>query len=458
MTVAVDTPPQTRPTRVRYRVLGWFCALSTITYIDRVCIKQVQGDMQTDLGLSSGQFSWAFAAFSLSYALFEMPTGWLGDRFGPKRVLLRIVLCWLLFTCLTGLVVGTGLFAFLMLLSVRFLFGAGEAGAYPNIARGTRNWFPFAERGRAQGLVWTFGRWGGAIAPLLIIALTAPFNELGLQGWRFGFVLLGVLGLVWVWGFAVYFRDQPRQHPDVNEPELAWIEKDGNAALKPAPLSWRTMLSSRTLWILSVMYFCSNAGWSIFITYDSKYLETNLHLSGWQLHLASGTPLFLGGLGCLLGGMLTDRQVRFWGRRWGRTLQGLIAYGLAMILFFLVFGLTTSAPLLAFCCLAFASFVKDFAMPASWATTIDIGHRYSGTVAGFMNMIGNLGMVMAAPIGEAIARGAAVDGEMNWTAAIPFYAAMFGVSCVCWLFINPRRVIVYAPDDERRLREAGMLS
>jgi MFS family permease len=447
------------PSRVRFTVLAWFCGLSMITYIDRVCIKQVQGDMQSDLGLTGRQFAWAFSAFALAYALFEIPTGWLGDRLGPKKVLIRIVLCWLFFTAMTGLVFGTGITALVMLLCVRFLFGAGEAGAYPNMARGTRNWFPFAERGRAQGMIWTFGRWGGALAPVLIMALTLPFDALGFQGWRFGFVLLAVLGLVWVWGFYIWFRDRPREHPAVNAEELAIIEHGtGASSSAPAPLSWRAMLTSRTLWILSFMYFCSNAGWSVFITYDTQYLKTNLWLSGWELHVMSGMPLFLGGIGCVLGGMLTDRQVRYWGRRWGRTGQGFIAYGLGAAFFLLTIVFTTSSPPLAFACLCLASFSKDLAIGASWATTIDIGHRYSGTVAGFMNSIGNLGTVFAAPMAHWIARSWSVDGTTeNWTAAIGFYAVMYVIACGCWMFIDPRQVVVYSPSDRERLKAEGVL-
>jgi MFS transporter, ACS family, glucarate transporter len=457
-TVVETATATTAPTRVRYGMLAWFCALSMITYVDRVCIKQVQDPMQRDLGLTGSQFSWTFSAFALAYALFEIPTGWLGDRLGPKKVRIRIVVCWLIFTALTGLVFGGGVVALVMLLAVRFLFGAGEAGAYPNIARGTRNWFPFAERGRAQGLVWTFGRWGGAVAPLLIMLLMVPFDALGWQAWRFGFILLAVLGLVWVWGFVVWFRDQPRDHPAVNAAEIAHIEAGGGSGAKPAPLSWATMLRSPTLWVLSVMYFCSNAGWSVFITYDTKYVETNFHLTGWIVPLMSGMPLFFGGIGCWLGGRLTDRQVQHWGRRWGRTAQGFGAYFLGMIFFVLVIVFTGISPLPAFTCLCLASFVKDFAMGASWATTIDIGHRYSGTVAGFMNMIGNLGTVFAAPMGHWIARRWSLDGDTeNWTAAIAFYAVMFGIACVCWLFINPRRVVVYSPEDRERLKAEGIL-
>jgi ACS family glucarate transporter-like MFS transporter len=460
--IAMSQPPVELPniaaTRVRYAVLAWFCGLSMITYIDRVCIKQVQGDMQQDLGLSGSQFAWTFSAFALAYALFEIPTGWLGDRIGPKKVLVRIVLCWLFFTALTGLIVGTGLAALVMLLVVRFLFGAGEAGAYPNMARGTRNWFPFAERGRAQGLIWTFGRWGGALAPVLIMAIVLPFEALGLQGWRFGFVGLALLGLIWVWGFLGSFSDQPREHRAVNDAELTIIEGGRPSSPNHAPLSWRTMLSSRTLWILSIMYFCSNAGWSVFITYDTRYLESSLHMSGWQLHVLSGMPLFLGGVGCVLGGLITDRQVRYWGRRWGRTAQGFVAYGLGVAFFVLTIRYTSNYPMVAFACLCLASFAKDLAIAASWATTIDIGHRYSGTVAGFMNSVGNLGTVFAAPMGHWVARRASPDGMTeNWTAAIGFYAVMFAIACVCWLFIDPRRVVVYSPRDHERLKAEGVL-
>lgn len=453
---ALESPPTMVPSRVRYTVLAWFCTLSMITYIDRVCIMQVQESMMLDLGLIKADgsfdtetFSWAFAAFALAYAMFEVPTGWLGDKLGPKKVLVRIVLCWLLFTALTGLVTGL-----IMLVVIRFLFGAGEAGAYPNIARGTRNWFPFSERGKAQGMIWTFGRWGGAVAPILIVALTYPFDALGLQGWRFAFILLGVLGVFWVGGFSTYFKDTPREHPGVNEAELELIEKGASSSQKPAPISWRTILSSRTLWALSFMYFCSNAGWSFFITYVPRYFR-ELGLSGWQLHVVSGLPLLFGGFGCLLGGYLTDRQVRVWGRRWGRTGQGLVAYFLGASFFLLAGVMTQNYGFLAVALICLASFVKDLAMAASWATTIDIGHRYSGTVAGLMNTVGNLGTVVMAPLVAFLV--AELPKEQRWSASLPYYATMFFIASVCWLFINPRRVIVYAPEDERRLRVEGMI-
>jgi ACS family glucarate transporter-like MFS transporter len=340
-------PSPSGASRVRYGVLGWMCALSMITYIDRVCIKQVGGDMRLALDISERDFAWVFSAFGLAYALFEVPSGWLGDRLGPRKVLCRIVLCWSLFTALTGCVfaftLDTGwrlplpgwladafdsdaltvplvFNGFVLLLLIRFLFGLGEAGAYPNIARALRNWFPFSRRGFAQGLLWMCGRWGGAFAPMLI-GLFA-----WLYGWRGAFFTFGVFGVVWVVLFARWFRDTPQEHPSVNAGELALLAETGRAGEKPPPLSWKTMLSSPTLWFLSGMYFLSNAGWCFFITWDVEYYHKVLHLDGHELRLASGAPLFCGGVACLLGGFLTDRQVRVWGRRWGRTLQGFAAY------------------------------------------------------------------------------------------------------------------------------------
>jgi ACS family glucarate transporter-like MFS transporter len=437
-------PDVEQPTKVRYWVLGWLCTLSMITYIDRVCIMQVQDDMKRDLGLSNADFGWAFSAFALAYAAFEVPTGWLGDRIGPRKVLTRIMLCWLAFTALTGAV-----WNWTSLIVVRFLFGAGEAGAYPNIARATKNWFSYQQRGLAQGLIWTFGRWGGAIAPVLIGLLAAPW------GWRGAFVILGLLGLIWVIFFNLRFRDTPQEHEGANETERALIAGPAPASA-PAPLSWSTVLTSPTLWCLSFMYFCSNSGWSFFITWVSQYVKHDLKMTGIEGDLASGAPLFLGGIGCMLGGPLTDRAVRLLGPRWGRTLQGFIAYFLGASLFLYGGLITDSLPVLAFWSICFASFFKDFAMAASWSTTLDIGHRYSGTVAGLMNTVGNLGTVVTPPIVALLVNRLGEDNKFG--ISLYYYAAMFIIASMCWPFINPRRVIVYSPADRARLEAEGVLT
>jgi MFS family permease len=443
------------PTLVRYKVLAWMCALSMITYIDRVCIKQVGGDIRGALGIDERDFAWVFSVFGLAYSLFEVPSGWLGDKLGPRRVLCRIVLCWSVFTALTGCVWAFALDSgytitlpvidedltpalleiplvfngFVLLLLIRFLFGMGEAGAYPNIARALRNWFPFERRGRAQGLLWMFGRWGGAVAPLLIGLLAGWF------GWRGAFYAFGTLGVAWVLGFARWFRDTPAEHPGVNAAERLMLSEAGKPGEKPPPLSWRAMLSSPTLWCLFGMYFFSNCGWCFFITWDVEYYKQVLKLDGGALAVASGAPLFCGGFACVLGGLVTDRQVRVWGRRWGRTLQGCVACFLGGTFFLLALAAPWALASVVFLCLA--SFVKDFSMAVSWSTCLDVGHRYSGTVAGVMNM-GNLGTVVSPPIVAYLAR------RGDWELALVYSAAMFFTASACWLFVNPRRVIVYS--------------
>jgi MFS transporter, ACS family, glucarate transporter len=455
-----------RPTNVRYVVLAWACSLSMLTYIDRVCIKQVAGDMQTDLGIETTDFWWVFSAFGLAYAAFEMPSGWLGDRYGPRKVLCRIVLWWSFFTALTGCVwhfripLGYDLpmpypltiwfdsiplvfNSLVLLIAIRFLFGMGEAGSYPVTARALRNWFPYTRRGFAQGLLWAFGRWGGAIAPMLISAFMVPF------GWRGAFMAFGLMGIVWVVLFAYFFRNSPAEHPGANDAERAYILEKGDDRDK-LPLSWRTMLRSRTLWCLTGMYFCSNAGWCFFITWDVEYYKKVLKLEETELDFASGAPLFFGGIACLAGGFATDRMVRVWGPRWGRTLQGFTAYFLGGCFFLL--ALVAEAPLVAVMFLCIASFCKDFAMAVSWSTCIDVGHRYSGTVAGCMNGVGNLGTFVAPPIVAHLAK------QGQWELALAFSACMFFMACACWLFINPRRVIVYTAADRETLREQGVLA
>lgn len=435
------------PTRVRWRILAWLCSLSAIVYIGRICIMQVRADIETTLGLTPTLTAYAFSAFSLSYALFEMPVGWLGDRLGPRKVLSRIILSCTALTALTG-----SAWNLTSLVIDRFLFGIGEAGAFPNIGRACREWFPFRERGLAQGLVWMFARWGGAVAPLLIMVLARPY------GWRVGFYLMGALGVFWFFGFNKYFRDSPDQVADVNEAEHALISKGNKDTSKPAPLSWSRMLTSPTMLALSFMYFCSNAGWSFFATWITPFLRADLKLSGVGLVLASGGPLFFGGIACLLGGFLTDRQVQVWGRRWGRTLQGIIAYALGGVCMIVAVLSTPNHIVLAYSALCLSSFVKDFGMPASWATTIDIGHRYSGTVGGAMNTLGNLAQVITVPIVAQIAIIAGEPGHPSWKATLYYYAAMFFVAAICWVFVDPRHVIVYSESDRLRLVAEGRLA
>src|SRR6266540_6790551 len=199
----------------RRGVLYFSFALAVITYLDRVCISAAAPFMMQDLGLSVFQMSVVFSSFTLAYSLFEVPTGWMGDVVGPRRVLTRIVLWWSGFTMLTG-----GAFEFRSLLAIRFLFGAGEAGAFPNIARSFSQWFPRVERGRANGVMFLGSRMGGMLSAPIALQLIRHW------GWRASFVSFGLLGLGWAAAWFAWYRDSPSGHADVNAEELAWIRQD----------------------------------------------------------------------------------------------------------------------------------------------------------------------------------------------------------------------------------------
>ena len=169
--------------KYRHRVLGLLFLLSIITYLDRVCIAVAGPRMQADLEIGPDWWGWVVGVFAISYAAFEIPSGSMGDRIGPRKVLTRIVLWWSAFTTLTGFAANVQ-----MLLPIRFLFGAGEAGAYPNSSCSISRWFPAVERARAHGIVWMASRIGGAISPLLVVPIQARY------GWRASFYVFGIPG------------------------------------------------------------------------------------------------------------------------------------------------------------------------------------------------------------------------------------------------------------------------
>ena len=213
--------------KYRHRVLGLLFLLSIITYIDRVCISVAGPRMQADLHLSPSQWGWVTSLFAASYALFEIPSGALGDRIGPRKVLTRIVLWWSVFTTLTGTVP-----SYFLLLATRFLFGAGEAGAYPNSSASISRWFPLVERARAHGIVWMASRVGGALSPLLVIPIQTRW------GWRASFYTFGFLGVIWAAGWYWWYRDTPAEKPGVSPEEIREIAQGqgvGLASAMPCP-------------------------------------------------------------------------------------------------------------------------------------------------------------------------------------------------------------------------------
>jgi MFS family permease len=388
------------PTRVRYGVLGFACSLSMITYLDRVCFGAAAPTIVNELGLDSvADLDWALTAFAISYAIFEIPTGWLGDTFGPRKTLIRIVLWWSLFTALTalaGLKIGPWLVGLGTLVVIRFLFGMGEAGAYPNITRALHNWFPVTGRGMAQGAVWMSGRLMGGLTPLVWMVVVEVLE----LSWRTAFWIFGGLGIFWCIAFTVWFRNRPDEKPEVNTAERELIlagRADVEAAHGQVP--WLKLLTNVNLWALCLMYFCAAYGWYFNIMYLPSFLEQQHGVDPKSIigSLYKGGPLWMGAAACLAGGLLTDRFVRHTGNlKWGRRLFGVIGHSLCALAYLAC--LFTPNAFSFFLAISLAAFFNDLTMGAAWATCQDIGKRYAAIVAGCMNTVGNLGGAVATKV------------------------------------------------------------
>jgi ACS family glucarate transporter-like MFS transporter len=413
--------PSLKPTHVRYGVVFSAVTLAILSYIDRVAISQAGGRISDDLKLSPSQMGLVFGAFALSYALFEVPSGWLGDWKGPRRVLVRIVLWWSTFTALTGLAWG-----FRSLLAVRFLFGAGEAGCFPNLTKAFSAWLPYGERSAAQGLMWSFARWGGAFTPPLVVF---AFQHMS---WRWAFVAFGSLGTVWCFFFNRWFRDRPQDHPDVNAAELDVLKNVSGLGSGHGDVPWKKLVSSRSVWLLWAQYFCMSFPWYFYITWLPRYLDKGRHLEEHYASRLAILPLLFGGFGSLLCGFVAPRLARaMGGARNSRRAIAIIGLLSASVL--LLISMRIADPLQAMIVMGFASLANDLNMPPAWNSCMDIGGKYAGTVAGSMNMMGNLAGFAAPWIGGILLE----RYHGDWSYFLYLMSGMYVLGALCWPFIDP---------------------
>jgi MFS family permease len=417
------------PSRARITLLWFGFLIAVITYLDRVCISAAAPYITDELHLTNAQMARVLSAFALAYAVFEVPSGWLADVIGPRKVLTRIVIWWSAFTMLTSTATG-----YSSLLATRFLFGAGEAGALPSTSNAVARWFPLSERGKANGAILFGTRVGGMIGvPLVLVLITR-------WGWRASFVIVGSIGLVWAAAWYAWFRDTPSAHPSVSATELAWIQQDG-AVVGQSPVTshqstpWRAILRSRNLHAICGMYFTYGYGLYFYFTWLPTYLIKELKFSVVSGGLLSGLPFVFAGAANLAGGWLTDVLARTRGLRAARCYLGFGSFLTGAVLTFastLVPQALVKAVLLA---LALGS--VDLALSACWSVCLDIGRRHAGVVTGCMNTFSNLGGVLT-PLVVAYA----VDHWQSWT--IPFYvtAVVYAAGALIWLTIDPTTPIV----------------
>lgn len=423
---SAGAPAAMRPTRVRHVVL-WLTVLAyMITYMDRVVISVTGPMIQQEYGIGDRAWGWVLGVFQIGYALFQIPGGWLGDRFGPRRVLTAVVIWWSSFTALT-----TATWSIGSLIACRFLFGCGEAGAFPNATRSLSRWMLPAERGFAQGVTHAGARLGAALTPLLVVWLMIHL------GWRAPFLIFAGLGLIWAAVWFGYYRDRPQDHAGTNAAEREMIA----AALAPqaaagatARVPWRRILAQPQLWLISAMYFCYAYSINIFLTWFPKYLGEVRDFELARMGLFASLPLMAGVVGDVAGGWVSDHLLRRTGRvTWARRAVAVVGFALAAVA--IPAGVLSPSPLVSVAWFALAVFGLELTVGVSWALTLDVGGVYAGSVSAVMNTFGNIGGALAAVITGYILHWS------GWNAAMYVLAALSALGGLLFLRIDASRLL-----------------
>ncbi len=382
-----DQAPATNeapPTRVRRVILGLTVAAYMITYMDRVIMGVTIPSIQKDLGLSLATMGTITSCFRLAYSLFQIPGGWLGDRFGPRRTLTAIVTWWSMFTAATALAWNA-----VSMATLQVLFGMGEAGAYPVATRSLARWALPAERGFAQGITHAGARLGGAITPPLVVFVMVRY------GWRVPFVCFGGLGILWALVWFWYYRDDPALHPRTNEAERALLRGSlGTSGKTRKAVPWKSILSTPQMWIISGMYFCYAYNLDFYLTWFPKYLNSERGLNLTKMGLYASIPLAAGVAGDLFGGWFSDVLFKHTGNlKLSRRVVALGGFLLAAGAIWPAFIIHD--PVKSVLCSGLVMFGLETTVGVSWALTLDIGGEFAGSVSSVMNCIGNAGGAVA---------------------------------------------------------------
>jgi len=426
--------------RVRWFLVGWIFVLSAVSYLDRVNISIAGSSIAAEFGLSTVQLGTVFSAFLFGYALFQTAGGWLADRYGPRRVLAAGALWWGVFTSLTAFVSPKAGSALLLLITARFLLGAGEAVMFPGSNQFVSRWIPAQEQGVANGIVFAGVGVGAGVTPALIAYVMEHY------GWRWSFWTSAVLGLLAGAIWYLVARDTPEQHEMVSAGELACIRgvtHDVRAATgstnaerivaKAIKVSWYTILRSKEVWAITLAYFSYGyIAWIFFawfFTYLAKVRGLNLKTSAFYTTL----PFIAMAICSPIGGIISDRLVARYGQRIGRCVMPVV--GLVLSAIFLVLGARSAQPRIAGIVLAGGAGALYLSQSSFWAVTASISRGSSGSVSGFMNTGNQFGGMLTAQITPIIA--------LRWNWSTPFFvAAVFAMlGAAAWLFIDPTRTL-----------------
>ncbi|GAB1857228.1 MFS transporter [Flavobacteriaceae bacterium MHTCC 0001] len=408
-------------TKKRYRFFLGSFLITLLLYVDRVCISSAKDAISGDLGLTDIQMGWVLSAFALGYALFQVPGGALGDSYGVRKVMTGIMVLWSIFTSLTG-----AAWNYVSMIFFRFIFGAGEAGAFPNISRAAFSWIPTKERGLFQGVNFSGSRLGAAFALPLVAYLIEAW------GWRNIFYFFGVIGVLFAVLFYTFFRNKPENHPGLSEEEKEYIIKNRQLKVekKGGNLPLTKILGSNNVLLAMVQYVGSNFIFFFMLTWLFPYIKTKYQLGLVATGFYTMLPLLAGAVGNWVSGFMVDAIYKKGKWRLSRQLPATI--GFVLVVIGILSSLYMDTALGAVLCLSVAIFGADMTLSPSWSFCMDIGEENSGKVSGMMNMAGNIG---------SFATGIAFPYLQKWTGSNePFFyvaAALGFVAIFCWYFMNP---------------------
>jgi ACS family glucarate transporter-like MFS transporter len=423
-------PTRLRPTRVRWHIVALLAVISGLTYLDRLNLSIAAGYIQDEFAFGTETMGWILSAFVLGYALFQVPGGWLGDRYGPRGVLTAAIVFWSLFTAATAIAPRLPLVGWFGLAwsfaIVRFLIGVGEAAAFPNSNKIVANWMGAGQRGIGNALFLVGIGVGGALTPKFITTLTEH------RGWRSSFYACAVVGTMVALIWRLYATSRPEEHPRVNAAEFSLIhagelpESTGTPARHGAP--WGRILSSLSVWGLILSYSCIAYTAYIYYTWFFVYLTRVRGLTVKQGSFWGMTPFIAITLLAPLGGWVSDRLVARFGKRRGR--QGAVWVGVLCSATLLWVGSHTANNTKAILLLAGASGFNLFATITWWATCNDLTKTYSGSLSGLMNMLGNLGGALSPIVTAYIAE------RVGWNQALQFATLVTLAAGVLWFLVD----------------------
>ena len=414
------------PIPLRFLLVFSTFLLTVLLYIDRACISAAKEEISTDLNFDLTQFGWVMAMFTLGYALFQTPSGIWADKRGPRRVITVIVSVWSVLTALTG-----AAWNYASMLVIRFLFGAGESGAFPTLSKVVYNWFPVKERGIVQGINFSGSRIGAAFAlPLVAIIINKA-------GWRMTFVIFGCVGVLFALLWSWLFRNKPEETGMISDTEKQYIleTREKPSQKEKSRLSFGQILSARTMWLAMLQYMASNFTFYFTLTWMYPYLKDRFALGGIEAGLYSMIPLFAGAMGNWMSGLWVDRLYKRRNLKISRRLPAIAGFILAAFGMLMMARIDT--PQVAIVFLSIAIFGADMTLSPSWAFCIDIGKEHAGAVSGTMNMAGNLGAFVTI---------IAFPYLYEWTGSFqPFFYVCMGLSAIAvviWLTMNPEKTIM----------------